>query len=56
MLVVGDNGVGLPPDLDWRTTGSLGLKLVNLWATYQLGGSLQVDARRGTVFSVRFAL
>ena len=56
VLVVGDNGVGLPPDLDWRTTGSLGLKLVNLWATYQLGGSLQVDARRGTVFSVRFAV
>ncbi len=56
VLVVGDNGVGLPPDLDWRTSKSLGLKLVNLWATYQLGGSLQVDAQRGTVFSVRFAV
>ncbi len=35
-LTVSDNGVGLPPELDWRTTESLGLKLVNLWVSYQL--------------------
>jgi two-component sensor histidine kinase/PAS domain-containing protein len=62
VLVVGDNGVGLPPGLDWRTTDSLGLKLVNLWATHQLGGDLQVDThpyteynqRNGTSFTIRF--
>jgi PAS domain S-box-containing protein len=62
VLVVGDNGVSLPPGLDWRTTDSLGLKLVNLWATHQLGGDLQVDTRPyteynqrgGTSFTIRF--
>jgi two-component sensor histidine kinase len=70
VLVVRDNGVGLPPELDWRTTESLGLKLVNLWTTYQLQGSLKVDTpapsetrpelvegaglRSGTTFTIRF--
>jgi hypothetical protein len=54
VLVVSDNGVGLPPELDWRTTESLGLKLVNLWATYQLEGSLKVDTHDGTTFTIRF--
>jgi PAS domain S-box-containing protein len=62
VLVVGDNGAGLPPGLDWHATDSLGLKLVNLWATYQLGGNFQVDTRpyteynqgNGTIFTIRF--
>jgi two-component sensor histidine kinase len=31
-LRVGDNGVGLPAGLDWRQSGSLGLRLVHLLA------------------------
>ena len=54
VLVVADNGVGLPPDLDWRTADSLGLKLVNIWATYQLRGSINVDGKSGTVFTIEF--
>ncbi len=54
VLTVADNGVGLPPGLDWRATESLGLKLVNIWATYQLEGSLEVDTRNGTAFTIRF--
>ena len=54
MLTVSDNGVGLPPELDWRATESLGLKLVNIWVTYQLEGSLEVDSRQGTAFTTRF--
>ncbi len=54
VLVVADNGVGLPPDLDWRTTESLGLKLVNIWATYQLQGSVKVDGKSGTIFTIEF--
>lgn len=55
VLTVSDNGVGLPPELDWRAAESLGLKLVNVWATYQLQGSLEVDTQDGTTFTVRFA-
>ncbi len=54
VLLVGDNGVGLPPDLDWQTSESLGLKLVNIWATYQLQGTLDVNTRDGTIFTIRF--
>ncbi len=54
VLLVGDNGVGLPPDLDWQTSESLGLKLVNIWATYQLQGTLDVNTRDGTTFTIRF--
>ncbi len=55
VLTVSDNGVGLPPELNWRTTESLGLRLVNIWATHQLGGSLEVDGRDGTAFTIKFS-
>ncbi len=57
VLTVSDNGVGLPPDLDWRAAKSLGLKLVNGWATYQLRGSLEVKTQpeQGTAFKITFA-
>ena len=54
VLIVSDNGVGLPSELDWRKTESLGLKLVNIWAGYQLGGSIEVDTSNGTEFVIRF--
>ncbi len=54
LLKVSDNGIGLPPEMNWRTTESLGLKLVNIWATRQLAGSLKVDTRSGTAFTIRF--
>jgi two-component sensor histidine kinase len=42
VLTVSDNGVGLPPGFDWRNTESLGLKLVNILAEYQLRGRVEV--------------
>jgi two-component sensor histidine kinase len=53
VLEVCDNGVGLPPDLDWRTTRSLGLRLVTRLAG-QLHGSLDVDIQNGTRFRLTF--
>jgi len=54
VLTVSDNGAGLPSEMDWRATESLGLKLVNIWATHQLGGSIEVDTQQGTTFTIRF--
>ncbi|WP_254568728.1 PAS domain S-box protein [Oscillatoria sp. HE19RPO] len=52
-LKISDNGVGLPPDLDFRNTESLGLKLVcNL--TRQLDGEVSLDRSQGTCFTIRF--
>lgn len=53
-LVVGDNGVGLPEDLDFRETESLGLKLV-MDLVDQLHGSITLEKGRGTVFNITFS-
>jgi len=53
-LIVSDNGVGMPKDLDFRETDSLGLKLVTILAEDQLGGKIFLDRRKGTKFRIRF--
>jgi two-component sensor histidine kinase len=53
-LSVGDDGIGLPEDLDFRDTDSLGFQLVNTLVD-QLGGTIELDNSRGTVFTIRFA-
>ena len=53
-LTAADNGVGLPPGFDWHASRSLGLRLVNLWVTHQLGGTLNVRSDAGTAYSVTF--
>ncbi len=53
-LVVGDDGVGLPSHIDFRHTPSLGLQLVNTLVN-QLGGTIQLTRKKGTVFTVTFA-
>ncbi len=53
-LVVADNGVGLPPDLDWTTTSSLGLRLVRMVGQHQLGGHMELDRSAGTRFTLTF--
>jgi PAS domain S-box-containing protein len=52
-LVVGDNGVGLPQELDFRKTKSLGLHLVTILTEDQLQGTIQLNKNRGTVFEIR---
>jgi two-component sensor histidine kinase len=51
-LVVADNGVGLSEK--GRHPGALGLELVSLWATHQLGGRLTMRSEEGTAFTVEF--
>jgi PAS domain S-box-containing protein len=52
-LVTWDDGIGVPADLDFRNTQSLGLQLVNR-LTEQLGGTITLRRDRGTVFDIRF--
>jgi PAS domain S-box-containing protein len=53
-LTVSDDGVGLPPDLHLDGLLTLGLPLVDV-LVQQLGGTLQVDRRSGTTFSITFS-
>ncbi len=54
-LVVGDNGVGIPDDTDFRKTESMGLHLVTILAEDQLHGQIDLDRSRGTEFKIRFS-
>ncbi len=53
-LIVQDNGIGLPVDVDIRNTSSLGLHLVSITATHELGGTIEVERDEGTRFIIRF--
>lgn len=52
-IVVADDGIGLPAELDPATVKSLGLQLVAL-LTDQLGGRYQFERQPGTRFTLRF--
>lgn len=53
MLVVSDNGVGLPREIDLHNTDTLGLQLVSALVD-QLDGSLKLERDQGTVFRIAF--
>jgi two-component system, sensor histidine kinase PdtaS len=52
-LRVRDNGVGLPENLDWRQTNSLGLRLVQMLAK-QMRGTVNTGPGPGTEFQISF--
>jgi|GEM_PF-2539299 len=53
LIVVADNGVGLPEDLDVEKTASLGMQLVNNLVR-QIDGELELKRTRGTEFRIKF--
>jgi len=53
-LTVADNGVGLPTDLDWEKSETLGLRLIKM-LSQQIKGSIELDRTHGTIFHLRFA-
>lgn len=55
-LLIRDNGVGLPENMDWKTTNSLGLHLVSMIAELQLRAEADLRSDGGTRFSMRFKI
>jgi len=53
VLVVEDNGVGLPEGFDWEAAETLGLQLVKILAG-QLDGTVQLNRSSGTRFEISF--
>ena len=53
ILIVSDNGVGIPEDLDIEDLDSLGLQLVTALVD-QLDGELELKRDNGTKFTIRF--
>lgn len=52
-LLVADNGIGFPAELDFRKTESLGMQLVRT-LTGQIGGSIELRSDTGTEFRISF--
>jgi len=53
LLKIRDNGIGLPDNIDFKNTKTLGLQLVTTLVE-QLNGTIEVDIKRGTTFKIRF--
>ncbi|RJS48492.1 MAG: hypothetical protein CIT03_07900 [Methanobacterium sp.] len=53
VLEVSDNGVGLPDDIDFTGTNTLGLRLVSSLVD-QLDGTIHMDKTKGTSFIMEF--
>lgn len=54
VLVVRDNGIGLPPDFQLTGHQSLGLQLVDTLVK-QIDGTIEFDAREGAEFRISFS-
>jgi two-component sensor histidine kinase/AmiR/NasT family two-component response regulator len=52
-LMVADDGIGLPPGMNFRDTGSMGLQLVNM-LTKQIHGEISLLTEGGVAFTIRF--
>jgi PAS domain S-box-containing protein len=53
ILVISDNGVSFPADLDYKKSASLGLQLVAT-LTNQLNGHMTLDRKDGSTFTISF--
>ena len=53
ILIIKDNGIGFPPNVDFRNTESLGLQLV-CTLTEQLEGEISLTKEDGTAFNLTF--
>ena len=52
-LIVEDNGIGFPKDLDFRKTESLGMQLI-IMLVEQLEGTVELDKTKGTRLTITF--
>ena len=53
-LIVEDNGVGLPPEINVNDASSFGLQITHNMVTKQLRGTLRVERKKGTAFHINF--
>lgn len=52
-LIISDDGIGMPENIDMENTGTLGLKMVSSLVD-QLDGTLKLDVTNGTEFKIIF--
>ena len=55
-LIVSDNGIGIPDNIDFKAAETLELHLVTILAEDQLEGEITLDKRKGTSFKITFKI
>ena len=55
-MILSDNGIGIPGNIDFRSTHTLGLQLVTILAEDQLNGKIVLDRTHGTTFRINFRI
>jgi PAS domain S-box-containing protein len=55
VMIVSDNGIGFPEELDFKNTKTFGLQLVNALVE-QLGGNIELKSSDGTEFIITFEI
>ena len=55
-LIVSDNGIGIPENMDIKNTETLGLKMVDIFVEDMLRGSIEVSRAAGTEYRIRFRI
>jgi PAS domain S-box-containing protein len=53
LLTVEDDGVGIPPEIDFKNSTTLGLELVNTLVE-QIDGQIELDKSSGSKFTIEF--
>jgi PAS domain S-box-containing protein len=53
-LLISDDGIGIPKEIDIRNTRTLGLTLITALAENQLSGELILNREKGTEFQISF--
>lgn len=53
VLIISDNGVGFPENLDFRSQGNMGMMLIN-GLINQIDGSIDMKRENGTTFIIKF--
>ena len=56
VLVVKDNGVGIPQNIDLKKGDTLGLQLVSMLVEDQFKGKVSVERKNGTQFKISFKI
>jgi PAS domain S-box-containing protein len=52
-LIINDNGTGIPKNINYQKTTTLGLQLVNMFVL-QLKGTIKLKNKKGTTFTIIF--
>jgi len=53
VMVIGDDGIGIPENIDFRNTKTFGLQLIAGLVEHQLAGEIEINRNAGTEFRIR---